>query len=220
MYPAFNLIRACLSWLVRGKKPRSQMVGTGRFELPTPHTPSECSTRLSHVPTRTSSSYECIPAPHRWSWRYRALRTMLHSGQRAAGGGPWLPRLFGWRHVVLREPGALTEEVMLHLLHQKLLRLRRPRLQTVFVRPRLSLKRCCRSCGRSRCQTAARPTPPSPACCVRKKPCVPSCVSILYSYCRGSATPTPRRHPAGSWRSLQALVASVAGHQWLIGTNW
>jgi hypothetical protein len=29
-----------------------QMVGTGRFELPTPRTPSECSTRLSHVPTR------------------------------------------------------------------------------------------------------------------------------------------------------------------------
>src|SRR5215469_3836616 len=28
------------------------MVGTGRFELPTPRTPSECSTRLSHVPTR------------------------------------------------------------------------------------------------------------------------------------------------------------------------
>jgi hypothetical protein len=29
----------------------SQLVGTGRFELPTPRTPSECSTRLSHVPT-------------------------------------------------------------------------------------------------------------------------------------------------------------------------
>jgi hypothetical protein len=28
-----------------------EMVGTGRFELPTPRTPSECSTRLSHVPT-------------------------------------------------------------------------------------------------------------------------------------------------------------------------
>ena len=30
------------------------MVGTGRFELPTPRTPSECSTRLSHVPTQWS----------------------------------------------------------------------------------------------------------------------------------------------------------------------
>src|SRR5215471_5282863 len=27
-----------------------RLVGTGRFELPTPRTPSECSTRLSHVP--------------------------------------------------------------------------------------------------------------------------------------------------------------------------
>src|SRR5580700_5598265 len=32
------------------------MVGTGRFELPTPRTPSECSTRLSHVPTRKDSA--------------------------------------------------------------------------------------------------------------------------------------------------------------------
>ena len=34
------------------------MVGTGRFELPTPRTPSECSTRLSHVPTQCSRSAE------------------------------------------------------------------------------------------------------------------------------------------------------------------
>ena len=34
------------------------MVGTGRFELPTPRTPSECSTRLSHVPTQWSRSTE------------------------------------------------------------------------------------------------------------------------------------------------------------------
>jgi hypothetical protein len=33
------------------QKTRKSMVGTGRFELPTPRTPSECSTRLSHVPT-------------------------------------------------------------------------------------------------------------------------------------------------------------------------
>src|ERR1700678_3011065 len=32
------------------------MVGTGRFELPTPRTPSECSTRLSHVPTQWNRS--------------------------------------------------------------------------------------------------------------------------------------------------------------------
>jgi hypothetical protein len=29
------------------KKTKKKMVGTGRFELPTPRTPSECSTRLS-----------------------------------------------------------------------------------------------------------------------------------------------------------------------------
>ncbi len=33
-----------------------KLVGTGRFELPTPRTPSECSTRLSHVPTRKDST--------------------------------------------------------------------------------------------------------------------------------------------------------------------
>ena len=33
-------------------KASGKLVGTGRFELPTPRTPSECSTRLSHVPTR------------------------------------------------------------------------------------------------------------------------------------------------------------------------
>jgi hypothetical protein len=33
------------------------MVGTGRFELPTPRTPSECSTRLSHVPTMNWGNY-------------------------------------------------------------------------------------------------------------------------------------------------------------------
>src|ERR1700739_4691045 len=32
------------------------LVGTGRFELPTPRTPSECSTRLSHVPTWKDSA--------------------------------------------------------------------------------------------------------------------------------------------------------------------
>ena len=35
-------------------KKKGRMVGTGRFELPTPRTPSECSTRLSHVPTQSS----------------------------------------------------------------------------------------------------------------------------------------------------------------------
>src|SRR5690242_14642085 len=58
------------------KPPRSliteaeELVGTGRFELPTPRTPSECSTRLSHVPTtvRLGLLSKCIksrsPAAH------------------------------------------------------------------------------------------------------------------------------------------------------------
>jgi hypothetical protein len=47
-------ISASVSWLIFGTTAsgtRRELVGTGRFELPTPRTPSECSTRLSHVPT-------------------------------------------------------------------------------------------------------------------------------------------------------------------------
>jgi hypothetical protein len=40
-----------LDVLLINQKGRRKLVGTGRFELPTPRTPSECSTRLSHVPT-------------------------------------------------------------------------------------------------------------------------------------------------------------------------
>jgi hypothetical protein len=36
------------------------LVGTGRFELPTPRTPSECSTRLSHVPTGRNSQLQSL----------------------------------------------------------------------------------------------------------------------------------------------------------------
>ena len=36
--------------LLKGKL-TFELVGTARFELATPRTPSECSTRLSHVPT-------------------------------------------------------------------------------------------------------------------------------------------------------------------------
>src|SRR5437016_12018864 len=43
--PELSLRGTCASVIKR-------LVGTGRFELPTPRTPSECSTRLSHVPTR------------------------------------------------------------------------------------------------------------------------------------------------------------------------
>ena len=39
------------------------MVGTGRFELPTPRTPSECSTRLSHVPTTAEVGFSLPSGP-------------------------------------------------------------------------------------------------------------------------------------------------------------
>jgi hypothetical protein len=42
--------------IVTGEHCSILLVGTGRFELPTPRTPSECSTRLSHVPTRKDSA--------------------------------------------------------------------------------------------------------------------------------------------------------------------
>src|SRR5713101_9288952 len=47
-----KLPRICYSERITGKpEVIGCLVGTGRFELPTPRTPSECSTRLSHVPT-------------------------------------------------------------------------------------------------------------------------------------------------------------------------
>src|SRR5712692_3089283 len=52
-----KLPRICYSERITGKpKVIGCLVGTGRFELPTPRTPSECSTRLSHVPTRKEAA--------------------------------------------------------------------------------------------------------------------------------------------------------------------
>ena len=51
-----------------------RMVGTGRFELPTPRTPSECSTRLSHVPTGRN------PLLVRGGWGLRQNSTPPESG--------------------------------------------------------------------------------------------------------------------------------------------
>ena len=45
-------------------KARNLLVGTGRFELPTPRTPSECSTRLSHVPTGRSRCHHGRRTPN------------------------------------------------------------------------------------------------------------------------------------------------------------
>ena len=54
-YSPYNFAR---KWKSRNCLIR-ELVGTGRFELPTPRTPSECSTRLSHVPTRKVPLSRC-----------------------------------------------------------------------------------------------------------------------------------------------------------------
>src|SRR6266851_5625617 len=54
-------------WPDLSKSKKARMVGTGRFELPTPRTPSECSTRLSHVPTGRNR-------PHAQKRRWGCLR--------------------------------------------------------------------------------------------------------------------------------------------------
>src|SRR6516164_2564714 len=99
------------------------MVGTGRFELPTPRTPSECSTRLSHVPTRFSR-----PGKSRlWgldSVYTRGMETRLSSspppvsshGNPAAG--PARKRLVRRRHKFAGQRRTAAEEELIHLLHQ------------------------------------------------------------------------------------------------------
>ncbi len=55
------------------EKNKNELVGTGRFELPTPRTPSECSTRLSHVPTEgpTASAFHGVGLTKDFTPRYR-----------------------------------------------------------------------------------------------------------------------------------------------------
>ena len=47
---------------------RGKLVGTGRFELPTPRTPSECSTRLSHVPTTAEVCFPSLSPARSPAW--------------------------------------------------------------------------------------------------------------------------------------------------------
>jgi hypothetical protein len=62
------------------------MVGTGRFELPTPRTPSECSTRLSHVPTRKDSTSATVTLRQRASLQRRgSLRNFTPAAAVAPG---------------------------------------------------------------------------------------------------------------------------------------
>ena len=94
------------------------MVGTGRFELPTPRTPSECSTRLSHVPT-TGVLQALVYMRNRTEIRCQSPVFEASSVAR-------------W-DVFLRQVGTLTKEVLRHLFDQEFLGLRGPRLEAVFV---------------------------------------------------------------------------------------
>src|SRR5271156_2947056 len=87
------------------------MVGTGRFELPTPRTPSDCSTRLSHVPTGKTTS-------------------LVYTTGAVASS-------VSGRNVFLGKRRSLAEKVLLHLLYQKLLRFPRPGLQAVLIQQHL-----------------------------------------------------------------------------------
>src|SRR5580704_12137300 len=65
------------------------MVGTGRFELPTPRTPSECSTRLSHVPTK-----EGIRRPSAQCAVCEGVRNNSTPAQSFSRPGAWADWLF------------------------------------------------------------------------------------------------------------------------------
>src|SRR6185312_4933090 len=108
------------------------MVGTGRFELPTPRTPSECSTRLSHVPTRLSrprrAGFEVlIQFTPEAGVGSMADEVRSHLSNREGHG--IASGLVRGGNVFAREGRAGAEEELLHLLDQELLRLRGPRLQ-------------------------------------------------------------------------------------------
>src|SRR5580693_5757852 len=101
------------------------MVGTTRFELATSPTPRVRSTRLSHVPTIVCASSQagdggvyCSPKCTRLA-RFSALSLMARS------------------NIFLRQRTTLAEEKLIHLLHQKLLCLPRPRLQAILIQQHL-----------------------------------------------------------------------------------
>src|SRR5882757_11093044 len=101
------------------------MVGTTRFELATSPTPRVRSTRLSHVPTMVCTSAQTGDG---------GVIALLSVHDRPALR-PTL--LVAWSNILLRQRSTFTKEKLVHLLHQKLLRLSRPRLQTILVQQHL-----------------------------------------------------------------------------------
>src|ERR1700761_2057782 len=97
------------------------MVGTTRFELATSPTPRVRSTRLSHVPT---CCLHVSPSgrPAGYPCRFKCTRTARSAAQSR-----------GRCDILLRQRAAFAKEKLVHLLHQKLLRLTRPWLETVLI---------------------------------------------------------------------------------------
>src|SRR5271166_6120302 len=104
------------------------MVGTGRFELPTPRTPSECSTRLSHVPTLSSQLMKSRLLGSYLVYIMQALSacTRIENCPQMVSAlapvDPWPltpdPSFsMCWRNELLGQSRALAEEKLLHLLH-------------------------------------------------------------------------------------------------------
>src|SRR5260370_30623393 len=102
------------------------MVGTTRFELATSPTPRVRSTRLSHVPTIAFARH-----PRRATAGYIAVLSVHDSPARMPAF------LVARRNILLRQRSTFAKEKLVHLLHQKLLRLPRPRLQTILIQQHL-----------------------------------------------------------------------------------
>src|ERR1700693_5847977 len=102
------------------------MVGTTRFELATSPTPRVRSTRLSHVPTIDLRVAQAGDG---------GVYCSSQCTRRGPLGGPH--SLVSWSNILFRQRSTFTKEKLVHLLHQKLLRLPRPRLQAILIQQHL-----------------------------------------------------------------------------------
>src|ERR1700722_4000218 len=115
------------------------MVGTTRFELATSPTPRVRSTRLSHVPTMVCTSAQAGDGGVYCSPKCTRPAPSAASGQQAQiiASNSHDKALVSRRDILLRQRTTFAKEKPIHLLDQKLLRLARPRLQTVLIQQHL-----------------------------------------------------------------------------------
>src|SRR3954465_6516966 len=90
--------------------------GTGRFELPTPRTPSECSTRLSHVPTRT---FNAVQGAQR-TYGVNQFYTNGFGCPTLSFAKSGIQHLLTRWNILRRLRYAIAKEVRFHLLHDKI----------------------------------------------------------------------------------------------------